>query len=592
LRPGERGHPLVGRRDNARMQTPARQSSSMRLAAFIAAVSVTLSIGPSGTPLVAIAHQIVAVLGWGLVLLMAPAPAPTRDTLRAAAPLLAALGLAAMGCLAAIVFGSLPSPPGAAILFVILVSGAVALHGASAGAAASDDWFVPFAIALVVAGVVGAAIACIQIFAVGLADNFWIAIPADRGRAYGNIGQPNQFGDVLVWALIGLAGLAQRRDRALPSRLGLAGLMLFLLLGVALTGSRTALVSLALLAAWGLLDRRLERATRVALAIAPGIAIALGVLVRAATVATLTARKDADVTSFRLDIWSDTLSIIRAQPWTGVGWGQFNFAWTLTPFAWRPAGLVDNAHDLPLQLAAELGIPAAMAIFGLLLWSVWRALQRVRALEGAPATAGRCALMIVLVIGLHSLLEYPLWYAYLLFPAAWAWGLLLGTGCARSVAPPSAATPPPSRAWRAMGLLMGIAALSAWADYRIVAPLFAPSDTPSPLDERIHDAQASPLFSYLADYAVATSVQPTPRTLPALKRSAHVLLNEPLLYGWANLLQAQGETDKARYMAARLREFRLPGVASWYAPCDDPAVTTKPFQCLAPEHPVTWRDFR
>jgi O-antigen ligase len=578
------------------MQSSARLSAFMRLAAFIAAVSIALSIGPSGTPLVSIVHQITAVLGWGLVLLMAPAPAPTRATLRAVGPLLAALGLAGMGCLATILFGHLPSPPGAAILGVILLSGAVALHGASAGSAAVDDWFFPFAIALVVAGVLGAFIACVQIFAVHLADNVWIAIPIDSGRAGGNIAQPNQFGDVLVWSLIGLVALAEHyareNPRATSARVGIACLMPFVLLGVVLTGSRTALVALAMLAAWGLLDRKLSRSTRIALAASPVVALALEIFLRKATVATLTAREGADVTSFRLDIWSDSLSMIGAQPWTGVGWGQFNFAWTLTPFAWRPAGLVDNAHDLPLQLAAELGIPAAMVICGLLLWSVWRALQRVRGLAGAPGTAALCALMMVLVIGLHSMLEYPLWYAYLLFPAAWAWGLLLGVGGAQMAAPPASAAAPPSRGWRAMGLLMGVAAASAWADYRIVVPLFVPTGESSSLDERIHDAQASPLFSYQADHAAATLTQPTPRMLPVVKRSAHLLLDGPLLYGWANLLQAQGETDKARYMAARLRELRLPGDAFWYAPCDDPAVVAKPFQCLAPEHPVTWRDFR
>ena len=30
--------------------------------------------------------------------------------------------------------------------------------------------------------------------------------------------------------------------------------------------------------------------------------------------------------------------------------------------------------------------------------------------------------LMVLLIGVHSLLEYPLWYAYFLLPTAWAWG--------------------------------------------------------------------------------------------------------------------------------------------------------------------------
>ena len=565
----------------------------MRLAAFVVAVSVALSIGPSAGPMVTIVNQLVAVLGWGLVLLLAPAPAPTWATLRAAGPLLAAVALAATGCLASILFGHLPTPPGAAILGVILFSGVVALHGASAGAGASDDWFLPFAIALVLAGVLGACIACVQIFAVHLADNVWIAIPAAFGRAGGNIEQPNQFGDVLVWALIGLVALAAHHARRHPgatlARAGIACVALFVLLGVVLTGSRTALVSLAMLAAWGLLDRQLERSTRAALAVAPLLAIVLTALVRTGTDAGLTAREGTDVTSFRLDIWSDTLSLIKAQPWTGVGWGQFNFAWTLTPFAWRPAGLVDNAHDLPLQLAAELGVPAAATIFGLLLWSIWRPLRRVRGLAGVSGTTARCALMIVLVIGLHSMLEYPLWYAYLLLPAAWAWGLLLGAGAVPVTAPASASS---WRAWRAMGLLMGVAAVSAWADYRNIVPLFVPTDASSTLGERIHDAQASPLFSYQADYVAITSARPPPRMLPLVVRSSHVLLDGRMMYIWANMLAARGENDKARYLAARLREFDLADAKPWYAPCDNPSVAAKPFQCLPPDHPVDWRDFR
>ena len=33
--------------------------------------------------------------------------------------------------------------------------------------------------------------------------------------------------------------------------------------------------------------------------------------------------------------------------------------------------------------------------------------------------------MLVVVVGLHSLLEYPLWYAYFLLPTAFALGLAL-----------------------------------------------------------------------------------------------------------------------------------------------------------------------
>ena len=37
----------------------------------------------------------------------------------------------------------------------------------------------------------------------------------------------------------------------------------------------------------------------------------------------------------------------------------------------------------------------------------------------------RAAFVMVLMIGVHSLLEYPLWYAYFLLPTAFAFGLCL-----------------------------------------------------------------------------------------------------------------------------------------------------------------------
>ena len=569
----------------------------MRLIAFFVAASLALLVNYSFAPIVTMSNQLVAVLGWGLVLLLAPAPVPSRATLRAAAPLLAALVLIAIACLASILLGGLPSPPGIGVLGLIVLAGAVALHGASSGASALEGFFRPFAVALAIGGILGAGIACMQIFAVEHVGNAWIALPVQAGRAPGNIGQPNQFADFLVWALIALVPLAAHyapeRSGVSARRAGIALLALFVLLGVALTGSRTALVALGMVAVWGVLDRNLERSTRAALIAAPLLAFAMITAISRIGHVDVNARAGADVTAYRADTWSNALSLIKAQPWTGVGWGQFNFAWTLTPFASRPAGIVDNAHDLPLQLAVELGIPAAALVFGLLLWSVWRPGWRVRRRPGEAGTMARSALMIVLVIGMHSLLEYPLWYAYLLLPAAWVWGVLLGAG-APEEAPPvvDASASPGVRAWRVLGLLMVVTAVSAWMDYLNIVTLFVPTSTSLPLDERIQVAQASPLFSYQADYVAITNARPTPEMLPLVVRSSHVLLNGRLMFLWANMLAAQGQMDKARYLAARLREFDLSGPKPWYAPCDDPAVTVKPFQCLAPEHPVNWRDFR
>ncbi|MDP0880904.1 Wzy polymerase domain-containing protein, partial [Klebsiella variicola] len=76
--------------------------------------------------------------------------------------------------------------------------------------------------------------------------------------------------------------------------------------------------------------------------------------------------------------------------------------------------------------------------------------------------------MIVLTIGLHSLLEYPLWYAYFLLPTCFALGLGLPAGA--EVRP---AGPGP---WPWLGaLLIAGSAFAVW-DYQRIVVIYAPSD--------------------------------------------------------------------------------------------------------------------
>lgn len=572
----------------------------MRVLAFLTAVALAVLINRPLPPSVTMANQLLAVLGWGLVLLLAPAPTLSRPSLRAVSPLLVFFALAGAGCVIGIVAGSQPSPPGIGVLAFIVLAAALCLHGASAGAADPVGYFRAMAIAMLVSGVCCAVVAILQVFAYHSLDNNFITIPTSRGRPGGNIGQANQFAGLMLWGLIALLPLARAwrtPGGALLPRLVWAFAGLLMLTGVVLTGSRTAVVSLILMAAWGVFDSRLVRPLRIGLMLAPLVAIALIPVVSAAARAQgvemlLADHGGSDITSFRNEIWGASLALIRQQPWLGVGWGGFNFAWTLTPGFARHAGLVDNAHDLPLQLAVELGLPAALAMMGLLLFAFAKAVRGACRLEGETGLAARAAVLLVLAMGVHSMLEYPMWYAYLLLPTAWSLGLALGIGTPPAAAVVSGVAPPPLRAWRGVGLLMVVAAVSAWLDYLSIVDLYAPRPTSLPLAERILRAQASPLFSNQADLVAIIDLPLTPAALPLVARNSRVLLTGRSMYVWANLLAAQGQVDKARFMAARLREFDLSGPRPWYAPCSDPGVTAKPFQCLAPDHPVTWRDFR
>jgi O-antigen ligase len=108
----------------------------------------------------------------------------------------------------------------------------------------------------------------------------------------------------------------------------------------------------------------------------------------------------------RVALWSNVLNLIGQKPWLGWGWGELDYAHYATLYAGpRFCDILDNAHNLPLHLAVELGIPAALLICGFGVWWAarrrpWRETDAVRQL----------AWSVLAVILLHSLLEYPLWY--------------------------------------------------------------------------------------------------------------------------------------------------------------------------------------
>jgi hypothetical protein len=199
--------------------------------------------------------------------------------------------------------------------------------------------------------------------------------------------------------------------------------------------------------------------------------------------------------------------------------------------------------------------------------------------------------MIVFMIGLHSLLEYPLWYAYFLLPTAFALGLCLGRGES-----PAAASAPARRPWtRPAGvLLLASSAFALW-EYLPVVAIYAPPAGASPLESRIQRGQQGLLFTSQADYAAATSLGPGQAALEAARRTAHNLIDVRLMMAWARSLAASGDVDRARYVVQRLREFRsTQAQQEWLDECEEsPAAgAARPFQCEPPSRDYSYEEMR
>jgi hypothetical protein len=274
-----------------------------------------------------------------------------------------------------------------------------------------------------------------------------------------------------------------------------------------------------------------------------------------------------------------------------VGWGEFNFAWSLTPFPDRPNAFFDHTHNLPLQLAVELGVPLAALVLALLSWALVRAVRRaVRDRGGGSVGPSRPAAAMLVLIGLHSLLEYPLWYAYFLLPAAWVWGFALADARGAESVP----VPGSRRAGAPMaaaGAALVVAAAAALADYVRVTTIFVVGDGTVPLEQRIEAGKRSVLFSHHAHYAAATVAEEPAQAYGSLAVAGHFLLDTRLMLAWAEALDERAQVDHARHVAQRLREFDNPQSEAFFEPCADPGLAPQAFQCQAPARLLTWRDF-
>lgn len=282
-----------------------------------------------------------------------------------------------------------------------------------------------FASGLLVAGLLSAVLGLLQYY--GLAEPLvpWTTSPP-LGRAYGNLRQRNQFATLISMAIIAALWLhATRAPASSRTRRALVAAVVLLLIAAAASTSRTGLLQLlSIVAVASFIAHRERRAAPpgapapsfslpsplALLAMIPlyfAIAWALphflgsgveGMLQRLQT-------RTADVHG-RLVLWHNVLTLIAERPWTGWGWGELSFAHFTTSYSGaRFTEILDNAHNLPLHLAVELGIPAAVLICGGFIWMViaakpWRERDPTRLMAWGMLGA----------IVLHSLLEYPLWY--------------------------------------------------------------------------------------------------------------------------------------------------------------------------------------
>lgn len=587
----------------------AGQWRALIASAVLAIVAPTL-IAAHDPPSITFYNQILAVCGWGLFVLVLTRTHGTMPSLSrspsnwgtyAFMALAGALIINAASAIHSTVFGDLPAGlamMGAGMSLVALMAAAAGWY--TGRLANRDAIFDLFAAAICLAGTLGMMLGLVQVFQPQWADGLFIAEPTVAGRAVGNLRQPNHFSTLLVWASASAVWLGARKR--LPAALA-AALMALFIWGIVLTASRTGMVAMVFLALWGLLDKRLPRTMRLALLAAPVLYGlfwgGMWMLAHADKSVTFAAESrlhdNSDISSSRFKIWANVWGLVKQHPWTGVGYGQFNLAWTLTSFPTRPVAFFDHTHNLIFQWAVELGLPLAVLLVAL---TTTAGLVLIWPQGSNKVTPAGASAVIVCTAMLHSMLEYPLWYSYFLLPTAFAWGAGLAARATHHLNEATTSEPTwgPQQWLATGGALTMLGAVWCALDFQAAANIYAPRAGAGPLDQRIEFGQKMVWFGYQADYAFVTVPDDDEPTKPpmAFRRTLHNLLDARLMIAYAKSLNAAGETDKARFVVAQLKEFKNPTEKAFLKPCAEPKVpgqiSTEPFQCQPPSRSYQWQE--
>lgn len=287
--------------------------------------------------------------------------------------------------------------------------------------------FKQFSVVVIVTGLISCVIAILQWLQ--LNTSFYPYMNILKGnRPYANFAQPNNLATFLT---LGLFGVLYFYEKRIASKLVLVPMALVFIFTIALTQSRTAWV-VCLFTLVYLSIKQFGQAKRfsfVQLLAWTGVFVAtifilpyLNQLIESVSphqvTETASVVQRASSGYLRLDMWNQTLVAISQQPWFGYGWNQTGMAQIAAFDVYPSHEWYKSAHNVILDLVVWNGIPlATLIILYFAGWLYWLN-KGIKDPESLVATLMVCSILI------HSMLEFPIHYAYFLLPMGFLLGLI------------------------------------------------------------------------------------------------------------------------------------------------------------------------
>lgn len=264
------------------------------------------------------------------------------------------------------------------------------------------------------AAVAGALLAMVQAV-YGDSEAVYLYITSQQGLPTGVFGNRNHQATLMVLALLVawlLARDRRRKGRALAMRWGLFGLMGLFAAAALATASRTGsvLLLIALVAVFAPeVVQRNRRSALIGGAIAGLTVITIGVLLQTGAFQRLMGRFALQDDN-RYSFWPDVVFGAQSAWPAGTGFGTFDpYFRSIESLDSLGSHYINHAHNDYLELALEGGLPAIMLLLlfaAFLVIAAWRLLRRPQ--PGPEGARGGIALVGIILVLLHSLVDYPL----------------------------------------------------------------------------------------------------------------------------------------------------------------------------------------
>lgn len=274
-------------------------------------------------------------------------------------------------------------------------------------------------VGIVAAGVLSMVIGLCQWLGLNVSE-VWVLKTEER--LYANLSQPNQIASLYVLAIVGCAWFYSRKKIGATLAVVLVILLLF---GLAMVGSRSGLLNAVFVAA-GLLwwshkskDKRWMMAATFSL-----LLLGVWITVFPLLSAWIDIQRPFDwvvktVLNGRGDLWGLMIDAASKNWLWGYGWGQTSIA-SLNAAIDHPTleSTTDQSHNLLLDLVIWNGVVIGGLMGVALLAGMAWAAKNIKTID---------QLLMFLPLGvlmLHAMTEYPLHYAYFLLPAGMMAGVL------------------------------------------------------------------------------------------------------------------------------------------------------------------------